>query len=125
MSMSKGLSSNYTGKSQTSFMSSNTGTATVNLTMKENAFTTEAPIITEEDEFEALDDLHLDLLRGSDPAQNQQIGDIKDQVSKIKEILNQRYELHREAKEKKRMIKEKKDQEKNTKDLISYLDTDT
>jgi len=33
-----------------------------------NPLMTEGPIITEEDEFDALDDLHLDLLRGSDPA---------------------------------------------------------
>ena len=32
-----------------------------------NPVITEAPIFTEEDEYEVLDDLHLDLLRGSDP----------------------------------------------------------
>lgn len=53
-------------------MSSNTGANCINLTMNKetynNPLMTDGPIITEEDEFDALDDLHLDLLRGSDPA---------------------------------------------------------
>ena len=112
-------------KSQSSFKSSNTGiSGPINLQTSAgfNPHIQEGPVITEEDEYEVFDDLHLDLVRGSEPTQNQQIGDIKTQISKIKEILNSKYELHKEAKEKQKEIKEQKEKARHLRELISYLD---